>query len=120
MFLVSLVGAAENLVVFTTNTPYLPSGEEGESTHRPIPWFVRAGRQAGVAFVTNQGPAKVMSITLAISKVRPQAKALDDSVSSAPDGTTNTLEMLRMTHSYHLKGDQTLRNTHITVKGYAR
>jgi TRAP-type mannitol/chloroaromatic compound transport system permease small subunit len=94
MFLVPLVGAAEKFVV-STNTPYLPLGEEGESTQCPIPWFVRAGRQAGVAFVPIQGPAKVMSITLAISKVRPQAKAIDDSASSASDGTTNTLETVQ-------------------------
>jgi hypothetical protein len=96
MSLVSLVGAAENIVVTTTNTPYLPSGEEGEFTHHPIPRFVRSGREAGVAFVTIQGPANVMSITLASYTTRPQAKALDDSTSSAPDGITNTLEMLRI------------------------
>ena len=91
MHLVSLVGAAEKFVI-STITRYLPSGKEGESTQCPIPWFVRAGRLAGVAFLPIEGPAKVMSITLAISKVRPQAKAFDDCTSRALDGTTNTLE----------------------------
>jgi len=91
MHSVPLVGAAEKLV--TRNLPF--EKKEGETTQCPIPRFVRSGRLAGVAFLPIEGPAKVMSITLANSKARPQEKAFDDGISRASDGTTDTLEIIQ-------------------------